>query len=233
MPGLQAVIFDLDGTLFDHRGAAVAGLSAWLAEELRVAPTPELLELWFEVEERHLTAWHRGEASFEEQRRRRLRDLLPVAGVAVGPDAELDLMFAGYAARYEAAWRTFGDVEQGLAAVQQLGLPTAVLTNGAERIQRRKLAAVGLSDRLGPLFCCDELALAKPDPRAYRTVCWELGVEPERALHVGDRYDLDVVAARAAGLEAAHVDRAGEGRPEEPHRLRTLTELGPLLRRLT
>jgi FMN phosphatase YigB (HAD superfamily) len=48
--------------------------------------------------------------------------------------------------------------------------------------------------------------------RDFLTACARLGLPPAAVLHVGDRYDLDVVAARAAGLPAVHLDRSGVDR---------------------
>ena len=104
-----------------------------------------------------------------------------------------------------------------------------MLTNGAESQQHQKLRATGLSGRVGPVFCCDELGFAKPDPRAFALVCERLGVAPADVLHVGDRHDFDVVAARAAGLTAVHLDRDDRGPQDEPARIRSLRELGPFL----
>lgn len=223
-----AVIFDLDETLFDHRGAALAGVRAWL-EGMGVAPSDELIELWFSLEERYVRGWHRGEFGFAQQRRERARELLKRVELPVGDDDALDAGFAAYLHRYEAGWRRFEDVDDALADVAAAGVPIAVLTNGADRQQNQKLSAVGLAGRVGPVFCCDALGVAKPDPRSYELVCERLGVRVESALHVGDRYDLDVVAAREAGLAAVHLDREGRGPHDEPRRIRSLRELGPLL----
>jgi putative hydrolase of the HAD superfamily len=196
----------------------------WLAE-LGITPTDALVALWFEAEDRHVAAWHRGEVGFGEQRRNRLREILPV----VGDDAALDSMFAAYLRHYERGWRRFDDVDGSLAHLQDAGIAVAVLTNGAAHQQHRKLAAVGLAGRVGPVFCCDALGVAKPDPRAFLDVCRHLGVAPERALHVGDRHDLDVVAARAAGLPAVHLDRDGRGPADEPRQITSLGELDRFL----
>ncbi len=228
MSSWSAIIFDLDETLFDHRGAAIAGVRGWLAD-LGVAASPELEQVWFAAEERGVTAWHRGELGFGEQRRQRLREILPLIGREPGDDDALDAMFAAYVAHYEAAWRRFDDVDAALGLIAAAGVPVAVLTNGADHVQHEKLAAVGLAGRVGPVFCCDVIGFAKPDPRSYQHVCRQIGMPQERVLHVGDRYDLDVVGARAAGLAAVHLDREDNGPHDEADRITSLTELGRFL----
>ena len=230
---VRAVVLDLDGTLVDHDGSARAALAAWLPS-LGAEATDELVTAWFAAEEKHLRAWRSREISFAEQRRRRLRDVLPLAGLAsrvdLGSDAELDEVFAGYAARYTASWTVFDDVEPMLAALEDLPVRLAVLTNGTDEQQHAKLGAVGLTGRVGPVFTAEGLGVAKPEPQSYLTVCTALGLAPHDVLHVGDRYDLDVVAARAAGLRAVHLDRTGQGPLDEPARITSLTGLAPWTR---
>ena len=55
----------------------------------------------------------------------------------------------------------------------------------------------------------DEVGFRKPDARIFRRSLDGLGVEPARALHVGDNPDADVVGARGVGMRAAHVALAG------------------------
>jgi putative hydrolase of the HAD superfamily len=223
------VIFDLDGTLVDHVGSATKALERWLPE-LGATPTPELTAAWFAAEAEHFPAWRSREITFAEQRRRRLRDFLPLVGGHVGGDAELDDVFSGYLRHYEAAWTCFDDVEEALDGISRLPVRTAVLTNGSDDQQRAKLTAVGLGRTFGYVFTAESLGAAKPDPATYRHVCEVLKVEVGDALHVGDAYELDVAAARRAGLQAVHLDRGDAGPFDEPARIRSLRELPALLR---
>lgn len=232
-PRVHTVLFDLDGTLLDHRGSVTTALHAWLPT-LRGAPaahaSADVIDAWFVAEERHFPAWRRGEISFAEQRRRRLRDVLPLLDQVAADDAELDRIFAAYLRHYESAWSLFEDVEPTLGELAIQGVGLAVLSNGLVAQQTAKLAKVGLTDRIGPLFTAESLGVAKPNPQSFRRVCEELGLAAGSVLHVGDRYDVDVLAARAAGLGAVHLDRYDEGPPEEPCRIGTLRDLPALLR---
>lgn len=221
---VDAVIFDLDGTLVDHVGSVTAALHGWLPS-LGVVATDGLADAWFDAEERHFPAWRSRQISFAEQRRRRLRDFLPLIGIDPGDDKDLDAIFAGYLASYEASWTKFTDVDAALNALDDAGLKTAVLTNGTVEQQTAKLKAVGLRGRTGPVFAAEELGAAKPDPSTYLTVCTQLDVHPGAALHVGDLYELDVLAPRAAGLQAVHLDRADRGPHDEEHRITSLDQL--------
>ena len=50
----------------------------------------------------------------------------------------------------------------------------------------------------------------KPDPRIFLMALERLGVDPRRALHVGDTPAADGDGARAAGIDVRIVDRSGE-----------------------
>lgn len=232
------VLFDLDGTLVDHESAVAAGLRAWLPA-IGVAPTAAAVAGWLALQEPHLAAWRAGEISFPEQRRRRLRAFLGLHGQGAfpglhgqgtdGTDAELDELFAGYLVHYERAWRAYDDVAEALALVERAGLRTAVLTNGTREQQLRKLDRTGLAGQVGPVFTVDDLGVAKPHPDAFRTACARWGLAPGEVLSVGDNYDLDVVAARAAGLQAVHLDRLGRGPGTGPPSLTSLRGLARIL----
>ncbi len=60
-------------------------------------------------------------------------------------------------------------------------------------------------------MCVSEaIGFQKPDPRAFRRLADELGVEPTACLFVGDDAERDVAGARSAGMQTALVDRYGD-----------------------
>jgi putative hydrolase of the HAD superfamily len=223
---LETVVFDLDGTLFDHRSAARAGLAGWLASIGRTL-TDDAVSAWADAEAKHFRSWCDGEISFVEQRRRRLRDVLPALDHPVGDDAALDASFALYLTGYRAAWSAYDDVAAALDALSAVG--TAVLTNGSTEQQEAKIAAMGLRGRLGPVVTAEEIGVAKPRPEAFHAVCERLAVQPEHALYVGDDHAADVLGARAAGMHAVHLDRAGTCTVPESSRIARLDLLVDLL----
>lgn len=221
-------MLDLDDTLFDHTGSTRRALGAWL-RTLGVAGSPALVEAWFRIEDRHFEAWRAGVIGFQEQRRRRLRDFLPLLDRPFGTDAELDRVFAGYLHAYEDAWQAFDDARPALDGLAAAGLTLAVLTNGTAAQQRAKVARIGVGGHLAAVVTSEELGVAKPAAEAFLRTCERIGSPPSRTLHVGDRHDLDVVAARAAGLVALHLDRPGCDVEPPEGRIRNLTELAPRL----
>lgn len=205
------VLFDLDGTLVDHRHAVLTAIRRIVqGAENAALPADELVELWWDLERRHMREYLAGDCSFAEQRCRRLRSFLPVLGEQVPGDSGLNAWFAErYLAAFEAAWRTYPDVVPCLRALQDLPVSPrlAVVTNGDPGQQRAKLARFGLLGYFEVVLTPTELAVAKPDPAAFTTACRLLGVEPGDALAVGDWLEGDVIAAARAGLAGVWLDR--------------------------
>jgi len=227
---LQALLLDLDDTLVDHRGAAERGVRAWLAG-LGMGETPaeleEHVERWFVLEARHYERAQRGEISYTEQRRVRIRAFLP--GWDLADDALADDVFAGFLGCYQAAWRAFDDAAAAIDAALVAGLKVGVLTNGRHEIQTAKLTRTGLLHPAVRLFASSELPAAKPDPRAFHTACAALGVPPSATLMVGDSLKHDVLGALGAGLQARLLDRFGRYDARRTgHAVATLRGLGEL-----
>lgn len=215
MARFEGVLFDLDDTLVDHRGAADRGVRTWLAG-LGLAQTPseleELVERWFVLEARHYERAQRREISYVDQRRARVREFLP--GWDLADDDLADDVFAGFLGCYQAAWRAFGDAAAALERALTDGLRVGILTNGERSIQTEKLRRTGLLRPDVPVFASSDLPAAKPDPRSYAAACEALGVGPAATLMVGDSLRHDVLGPREAGLTGVLLDRHGWARAD-------------------
>lgn len=207
---IDAVLFDLDDTLVDHRGAADRGLRTWLAGmglADDAATLEEHVERWFLLEARHYERYQRGELTHLEHRRVRIRGFLP--GWDLADDALADDTFAGFLACYQSAWRAFSDAADALRSAKAAGLAVGILTNGERSIQESKVRRTGLAGLGVPVFASSHLPAAKPDPRSYHAACRALGVPPSRCVMVGDSVTNDVHGAERAGLHGVLLDRHG------------------------
>lgn len=206
----DAVVFDLDDTLLDHRGAARNALRAWAVHAGLSLAADELAMRWQLLERKYYDMYQRGELSKVDQRRARVREML---GPVALTDQEADAMFAAYWDLYRASWRAFPDAADALRRALDAGLRVALLTNGDARDQQRKVDATVVSTFAVPMFASSELPAAKPDPRAFEFVCGALSVAPQCCLMVGDSLVNDIEGARSAGLPAVLLDRYGPDRP--------------------
>jgi putative hydrolase of the HAD superfamily len=218
----EAVIFDLDDTLLDHRGAARDALVLW-ASGWELGEIVEVERRWLEIERHYYGLFQARKLTMVEQRRARVRAFLPHLGL---DDDAADTAFGGYWSAYRRHWRPFADaagvIERALAA----GVTVGVLTNGEHEHQVAKLEATGLARREVRLIASSQLPAAKPDPRAFTTACAMLGVPAgESCVMVGDSWENDIEGASGAGLRTVFVDRHDTRPDSTVPRLRSLADL--------
>ncbi|PNG20075.1 HAD family hydrolase [Streptomyces cahuitamycinicus] len=228
---IQAVVWDVDDTLFDYTTADRLGMRAHLtAEGLldRYDGVEQALDHWREITHLQWARFAAGEATFEAQRRDRVRIFL---GREL-TDAEADAWFQRYITHYEAVWALFPDVLPVLDALAA-SHRHAVLSNSSLHVQDRKLRALGVHDRFETILCAAELGISKPEAGAFLAACEFLGLPPHQVAYVGDHPEIDGRGAADAGLLSVWIDRGGlyatVDPPVGPHRITSLAELPSLL----
>ncbi len=102
--------------------------------------------------------------------------------------------------------RLFADVVPALEALQELGMPMAVLSNFGTHLY-------DILDRLNLLRFFEfvvvsaEVGLAKPDPRIFDLVADRANRPRQRLLYVGDHVGDDIKGAQEGGFDAVLIDR--------------------------
>jgi phosphoglycolate phosphatase len=181
MPPVQALLFDLDGTLADTAPDLLAAL-VWLCERHGQLPPP--------IE--------------------RLRGLVSqgAAGMiaAAFQGAETDVMRDEFVERYRAQlWQhstLFLGVRETLDQLKDRGVPMAVVTNKVEALAMPVLDQSGLLPYFSCVVAGDTAARPKPAADPVLAACESLAVQPSRVMLIGDD-ERDVAAAHAAGASAA------------------------------
>ena len=184
---VQAVLFDLDGTLLDTVADIALALNRALAEQqirpLAVTTVRELIG--------------RGAPTLIR------RALELVAGRAAFDEGRLLERFSFHHERMQALnedrARVYPGVAEGLAAIRALRLRVAVVTNKSRAAAAALLERLGLSQWIEVIVGGDSCEQRKPHPQPLLLACQLLGVAPAQALMVGDS-TIDVQAARAAGV---------------------------------
>jgi HAD superfamily hydrolase (TIGR01509 family) len=107
-------------------------------------------------------------------------------------------------------------VRETVAALRELGVATAILSNGWNPLQQRKAQLAGWSG--GSVIASGDLSARKPDPRAFAALLGALGTSPESTWYVGDDPRGDVEGALRAGLRAVWLDNEGKHYPGDAAR---------------
>ena len=179
---VQAVLFDLDGTLIDSApdlGAA--------ADKMRTSRGLPSLPL----------------ESYRPMAGAGARGML---GVAFGMTPEhpefLDYreeFFVNYENAMTERTVIFDGVAAVLQALQAMGIPWGVVTNKSQRFTLPLTAGMPLFASASVVISGDTTAHSKPHPEPLFEAARRLGFEPQRCVYVGDD-ERDIVAGRAAGM---------------------------------
>jgi len=189
---IKAVLFDLDGTLYDRDL-----LAATLFREQYAAFENELRGVAYERFLRDVNEMDDHGYGVKEAGYRTLVE-------AWGLDAGLaDRLVTNFWESYDGHCRLSDDVRRTLDELRRRRLKLAVVTNGASMRQRRKIAALGLADAFDAILVSEEEGVRKPDAELFRRALARCGVAAHEALFVGDHPVADVEGACRAGLNAA------------------------------
>ena len=196
---VDAVLFDLDGTLADTAGD-LAGAVNRLRRERGLVPVPVASV------RPHASAGARG---------------LLFAGMGVVPtDPDYPALRDAFLLHYESCLaettHLFAGVSKLLDTLDARGLAWGVVTNKAMRFTEPVIAALKLDRRTKAIVAGDTTPHPKPHPEPLLHAARLLDVPPARCVYVGD--DLrDVQAGIAAGMPTlvARWGYLGTGEPHE------------------
>ncbi len=147
-------------------------------------------------------------------------------GSGIGIEDARRLAAAIEAAHWEDnLWRVpFPDAAPTLARLQDAGLRLAVVSNADGRA-RQVLEEAGLLPWLDFVLDSSEEGVEKPDPEIFERALARGATVAQRAIYVGDIYEIDVVGARAAGVTPCLLDPTGSYADVDCLRFASLTEL--------
>lgn len=224
MDDIDAVCFDLDGTLCQHADSADAAYRRAF-DDIGAEPFGEPDALWAALDgppdpDDRVGYLGAGFARVAAHHGRDDVDPIAFAEAFAERIDEIPVEFLpGAAAALDAA------AAHG---------PTGIITNGPQDRQARKVAALGLDDRVDTVVYAGDLPRRKPHVTPFREALTTLAVPAERALYVGNSLPYDVAGAHNAGLRAAWLrdqtadnDASGEYHPE--HVLEEIGDLAELL----
>jgi FMN phosphatase YigB (HAD superfamily) len=185
---MEAITFDVDGTLYDVRAIRLPMIVAnW--RRLRA------LRVGVRVREELRGSSFTDGAALRLQEARIVAERLDIGVEAAR--ALLDDIFDNSLSAILFRQRS-DDTRRQLLEIVAAGTRIAAVSD--RRIDD-KLQALGLHDLpWAARISAEDTGWLKPDPRPFLTACERMGVEPGRALHVGDRDDTDGAGARAAGM---------------------------------
>ncbi len=184
----RALLIDLDGTLVDSLPDLMTAINRLLAAEGRATLAAEEVRLMVGD----------GAARLVERAFVARGGLAGDCGGKSLPDL-VERFLAIYEADPVARTRPYPGAAETLAALAAAGWRLAVCTNKPEAASRKVLDGLGLAPLFQAVAGGDSFPVRKPDAGHLLGTLGGLGVEPKRAVMLGDSAN-DLQAARNAGL---------------------------------
>ena len=209
---LEAVIFDLDGTLIDSAPDIAAAVNQYLIS----------------------SGWNAQDTDFIEQYigfgpRKLLLDIFEHIGHPTD-DKSVDLAHKAYLENYwqspAKGTRFFDHVKEDLGALARSGLRMGICTNKPHALTQRVLDALGLSSVFETAIGADAVPVCKPDPGHLIAVAEKMALQSGRWAYVGDT-KVDQLTAKDANVPFYAVPWGGGSALDVPdgHRLARLSDL--------
>jgi putative hydrolase of the HAD superfamily len=215
---VDAVLFDLDDTLYPYPPCRVAGKRGAhdAARELGYDFDWEGFEAFYQRGRRETKrdtagtgASHSRTLYFKHALRRHEGRAAPADALALGQafwDAYLD------------AIEPFPEMASTLVSLSEAGVDVGVTTNLTTRLQLRKLAELGVDDRVDAVVTSEEAGREKPGSVMFTLPLARLNCRPSDALFVGDDPETDVAGANDVGLETVLFNGEVDASAPESHR---------------
>ena len=194
-PGIEAVVFDLDGTLADTMTLAPQAY----ADTIRSLGGPKVSP------DEVVATWNMGSTPVV---------LGYFLGRTVTPH-DVDC-FYGHFASVMGAVRPFHGIPGMLSALRRKGCRIGVFTHATRRAAAITLTSAGLDRFQLTVVGGDEIAEPKPAPEGLLLACRRVGVTPAAAAYVGDA-ETDLQCALAAGSLGIHARWGTTAHATTPH----------------
>ena len=216
----KAILFDLDGTLWD-RTAAVQALLIQQHEQFQESLSHVIQPREYAGEIMALEA--NGSA-----------DKLSVYAAFVGQhglsESLIDSLHSDFWKRLGLCFQPFPEVLFTLRRLRDARVKLGIITNGTVHIQDAKIDALGLRELMDVIVISEREGVRKPDAEIFNRALGSLGVSAIDAWFVGDNPDADVAGAHLAGLKAFWRQCPDWSPPSVPcETIRTLDELLPFV----
>lgn len=123
-----------------------------------------------------------------------------------------------------------------LKEIRNMGIKTALITNGNPELQNFKIMSLGMTDCFDEIIISGETAYEKPDVRIFQLMARSLGVKPGEMMYIGDHPVNDVDGSRKAGCIPVWVKTTGAWVfPEVPKpelQVETVKEIPDIIRKI-
>ena len=187
MPQIKAVVFDVDGVLFDTERLTQ---QTWLTASRELG--------WPQVGEAYLEFVGQNRADIHQK-------MVDLFGEEFPREHFMRTCSSYSQARMEREGVPMKPgVREILDFLKDRNIPTALATTTSGERPARRMEMTGLGPYFSAIVTGDQVEHSKPDPEIYLRACRALGVSPEQAVAVEDSRN-GILSAHGAGMQVIMV----------------------------
>ncbi|MHA1150288.1 MAG: TIGR02253 family HAD-type hydrolase [Promethearchaeota archaeon] len=209
-PKIRLVGFDLDDCLFDSSG---------LSEVARIKGIDAMIELGLNIERKkaiHIINEIVKEYGSNSSKHYnyfiiRLNHLEDTINLSYTD--QYKYIAAAVMAYHEEKIRSiklYNDVERTLSKLRQMGIKTAIITDGIPIKQYEKILRLNIHNLIDLVVISDEIGIKKPNPQLFDYCLKKFKIEGPETIYIGDRIDKDIIPALLNNINSVLIHRGGK-----------------------
>ena len=203
------LLFDADDTLFDFPRSSARAFSI-MCRLHNIPDTPEVFQLYFQINQDLWDAFDRGEVTKEFISLERYVRFLRMIGSSEDP-VQCD---ADYSQALGECVFPLPHAEEVCQALWDQGHQLYIITNATASVQRSRLKNSVFSRFITDTFISEDAGAAKPSIAYYEYVRRRLpDLTAENGLVIGDSLTTDILGANNAGLPCCWFNPSKKARP--------------------
>jgi len=187
---IQAILFDLDGTLLDRDSSLLAFVSDQYNRysEFQIIDKELFVQRFIELDN-HGYVW----------KDKVYQQIINEFSI---PNVDWTVLLDDYITNFQKHCIGFPNLLRMLTELKKHNLKLALVSNGFGQFQYDNFKALNIEDLFDEVLISEWEGLRKPDRAIFNRALSRLGIAAEHALFVGDHPDNDIRASREVGMKA-------------------------------
>ncbi|CAM3923275.1 HAD family hydrolase [Mesobacillus thioparans] len=189
MRNIEAVFFDLDGTLLDREaslGKFIEAQYGRFQSELSVIGKQVYKDRFIELDARGYV--------WKDKVYSQLLQEFSIASLT------WEELLEDYLMNFKHSCTGFNHLHEVLWELKQMNLKLGIISNGKVNFQKDNIKALGIEEYFETILISEAVGLRKPDSRIFRKGIETVGVSASGSIFVGDHPENDVAASKCAGM---------------------------------
>ena len=186
-PQIQAVLFDLDGTLHD-RASSLAHFSLEQHKRLKLARVVSS-DIWVN---RFLELDADGRVWKDK--------VYQVLTSEINTPLSWQVLLADYETNFPLHARLYPEAIEMLSTLNRRGFALGIITNGRTEFQQSVINALGIAVFFDVILISEAEGTRKPEAEIFMRALKRLGITQKEAIFVGDSPGADITGAKNAGI---------------------------------